>query len=53
MATFQHLFLNEDRTGRGWVGGGVHKVLSRGSNIWSESPEYKELQVEKEEGVAC
>ena len=27
---------------REW-GGGVHKVLSRGSNIWSESPEYKEF----------
>lgn len=38
MAAFQHVFLNEDRTG-----GGVHKVLSRGSSIWSESPEYKEL----------
>lgn len=48
MATFQHMFLNEDRTG-----GGVHKVLSRGRNIWSESPEYKELRVEKEEEVVC
>ena len=32
------MFLNEDRTGCG-----VHKVLSRGSNICSESPEYTEL----------